>query len=456
MSGRIRTAPVAISSIIAALTLIALFVAGRSLALDPPTPPGGFTFGERPNAPPGPGYNPDIPSGPPPYGGSIWSYSDFYGGLTGEGSYKTFDDQVDQQYTSNPHGGYSTTSNKCQVCHAVHRATGTFRLLRVDRPDDACDYCHIGAHRHSRLGAYTDAGTIYPENGHTIGAGPEIPDSSTWQWLTPKTLTAGDSSSQTIMVRAYDSTRNKMFKWLQTDAGWTRVGPVSLQCTTCHQVHNATMLTWKPNGASYKLLRSSPSGSVDDPDQMRNYVAGSESDPAPIGQVIKAVEGKLSAATTGPGKTIYTRWKGPSIALTQYSLSVWCADCHNLNIAYKEQVSSLFGGWSHSDRSHSAPFGLTGSSGHGGGGSIDGQCYSCHLNDLRPDLSASGCDKCHLTPSGYAAQAATSDFPHSGQPGSYKLLGDDFSATGGPDNSVSSARLDAVCLRCHSDIGVWR
>lgn len=39
---------------------------------------------------------------------------------------------------ANPHGGYSSTSNKCKVCHAVHRAEGAYYLLRADSQSDAC------------------------------------------------------------------------------------------------------------------------------------------------------------------------------------------------------------------------------------------------------------------------------------------------------------------------------
>lgn len=41
-----------------------------------------------------------------------------------------------------PHGGYTTTTNKCKYCHAVHRATGSYMLTRADSRPEVCDYCH--------------------------------------------------------------------------------------------------------------------------------------------------------------------------------------------------------------------------------------------------------------------------------------------------------------------------
>jgi hypothetical protein len=66
-----------------------------------------------------------------PNGSSPWTYQDAsdaaakreggyvaYGGVSG--------------FYSNPHGGYDTSTNKCKVCHAVHRAEGTYYLLRAN------------------------------------------------------------------------------------------------------------------------------------------------------------------------------------------------------------------------------------------------------------------------------------------------------------------------------------
>lgn len=47
-------------------------------------------------------------------------------------------------YFSGPHGGYTTTTNKCADCHSTHYAEGTFMLLRADSREAACDYCHGG------------------------------------------------------------------------------------------------------------------------------------------------------------------------------------------------------------------------------------------------------------------------------------------------------------------------
>ncbi|PKQ15941.1 MAG: hypothetical protein CVT67_07120 [Actinobacteria bacterium HGW-Actinobacteria-7] len=45
---------------------------------------------------------------------------------------------------SGPHGGYTTTTNKCQDCHSTHYAFGSYKLLRADSAEAACDFCHGG------------------------------------------------------------------------------------------------------------------------------------------------------------------------------------------------------------------------------------------------------------------------------------------------------------------------
>lgn len=47
-------------------------------------------------------------------------------------------------YFSGPHGGYTTTTNKCADCHSTHYATGSYMLLRASSREAACDYCHGG------------------------------------------------------------------------------------------------------------------------------------------------------------------------------------------------------------------------------------------------------------------------------------------------------------------------
>ena len=68
----------------------------------------------------------------------------------------------------NPHGGYSSTSNKCKVCHAVHGAEGAEALLRSTRAN-ACVYCHTGS-TFSIMKPYGTDATRYTndyENNHS-------------------------------------------------------------------------------------------------------------------------------------------------------------------------------------------------------------------------------------------------------------------------------------------------
>lgn len=100
-----------------------------------------------------------------------------------------------------PHGGYADTTNKCKDCHAVHLATGSYKMLRQGATDGqtACQYCH-GA-----------GGVVGTRNGiflNTSGHG----------------LSTGQQSG--ILYAPDDSTPGYSIGWQQ----WG--------CASCHSVHN--------------------------------------------------------------------------------------------------------------------------------------------------------------------------------------------------------------------------
>ena len=441
------------------IVLVALLtLSGIALAADPLTGGTGnakpFTFWEASNTPAGAGYNSAIPTTPQfatagtPAGASYWSYSDAYDGLRKtEGSYRGYDAQGTQQYTATSthqnDGLYDPTGNDCKTCRAVHRATGTFYLMRVDSPNEACSYCHVGDHRHADIQAYSNGdGTIYPRNGHTIGAGKLIPDSSTWQYSETETLTAtGDDLSndgridQAISARRYETTKNKIFKWsVDYDGNYVRTGPTYLTCMSCHQPHNAQNLVWKPNSTytdGFMLLRADPSGSIRDAGTTTSNPGHSAMSAWTGGYTgtedlaLKAAEGTLSAANTGWGLTGYTQWKGTganaSISIDEETLSVWCANCHNLELGAATAVAPNWRSVQHSDRTHPVPM-------------------------VDPDTI--DCASCHLS-------YDDGDFPHSGDAGSTKLLGVDYNVVeSGVWDPVANEHLNQVCLECHDQVGL--
>lgn len=474
-------------------------------------------------------------------GGSAWTYKDNSDSVAKtEGSYNTFEATATAPannaglgiYTTNPHGGYSTTSNKCKTCHAVHRANGAFALMRVDNVDDACNYCHIGSHRHASKEAYFGGSNgIYSSNGHTIGSGKEIPDSSIWQWTENVTLTSAEGDTAQVPVRRYLTQKNKIFRYIVHGNRWIRVGPNNLRCASCHQVHNATRQIWTPqssgymkdaNGVTipagtelvggYKLLRNSPSGGIAvhandaailnsgstavvgtralskvnftywDPGYALNAnTNGNTRDglaAATDDYRIRALETTIALSTglsdtgaviQGPNVTGYTPFKyfAPTntpaetvanMPVYETSLSFWCADCHNLNIAGKSLAAgfgtSRGGDGMLGDRSHAVPSQM-----RAGTVTVSGtHCTQCHNSDMPLDGSSrfagSDCGACHVTVQMYSyyknggtnqngqtwaqaaaagelprvkgvqltATAARSDFPHSGPDWSKKLL----------------------------------
>ena len=432
--------------------------------------------------------------------------------LDANGYYEGYVDEGETLSTGTgrgPHGDYATTTNKCKTCHGVHRADGIFELLRADDPDSACDYCHVGSGIHSvRAAYYRSTAGKYTSNGHTIGSGPEIPDSSVWQWQEDRTISTASGASITVKARAYKAQENKIFK-MGGHGGVKRIGPYLLQCQTCHSVHNGSMLTWKPGSDTdgYMLLRNAPSGSVDSYTAMTQFKSGATLYNAHTGlwdsithevttpeTTITAsntgqVGGGTSTGKTGTVYTIWTAWQGPATGTNDGThLAVWCADCHNLNIGYpikdlgQGANNNLFGKYSHVDRTHPVPY--MQASTLGGANAPD--CYSCHVTDMYPgtgtaSITGSSCGSgCHISPAGYKIMRGLSDFPHSGDEGSAKLLGDSTGpyvyavnsttaaetstpAVYGKDESgnditgayAKNGPIDQICLRCHAeDVGV--
>jgi hypothetical protein len=282
-------------------------------------------------------------------GQSAWTYKDLQDGEAKyEGGYAAYGADLDGNgtgdYAENPHGGYNTTTNKCKVCHAVHRAEGAYYLLRADSQDDACSYCHVGSAHSTKIVYDLNPDGMYTTNGHTIGAQSAIPDSSLRQVAQDVLLSGTDADgnpvSETIKVRSYDQAKAQMYRFTRhhgqsavgynragtpdtwgapvvsgaARSGYNKVGPLALRCMSCHQPHNATNEVWRPrqfatfnstdystkvdgpfSATGYKLLRRSPAGqtigtptflSTTDPTE---YWGGN--------QVVKAIEDKAVAGT---------------------------------------------------------------------------------------------------------------------------------------------------------------
>ncbi len=129
--------------------------------------------------------------------------------------------------STSPHGGYSTTTVKCAVCHAVHNAGifnagssgGAAEILLQTNVADACEYCHMNlASGYSQV--YGGVASNY--NG-------------------------GDVSNA--------------HNWYEVSPGvWSGV-----TCNKCHQVHAANQAMTLNPYLTQKLLRGSKTTSALDP-----------------------------------------------------------------------------------------------------------------------------------------------------------------------------------------------
>lgn len=148
-----------------------------------------------------------------------------------------------------PHGLYSSATAKCEVCHTVHDAGGTLKLLPGNTINDTCLTCHDGTAGNGVYGALVARG-LTVGGGHSIDSTNAVPggDAATGGSSTRVfkgeggflTCTDCHSPHETDTVAAFFGDRRRS----------TRPYPMSRS-----EVTNSTkLLKQKPTGATTSVL----------------------------------------------------------------------------------------------------------------------------------------------------------------------------------------------------------
>lgn len=355
-----------------------------------------------------------------------------------------------------PHGGYDTTTFKCQTCHSAHGAgyQGT-ALLRDGQT--GCEFCHLGS-------SVASSKSVYQSSGGD-----------------PFDLSSAEATNSGHQLGHYDSVAN------------SSLTNFDLTCGSCHSVHAASSELWKPADFFQNTAEGQPI--VADTTSVYGYKL-LKADPSRLGSAV-ATWAASSSPATDPA------------TVNQFALSIWCLNCHNQNVASATHSLGL-------GDSHETTFTLAGTTdaanpheadlatGHAGPhvtvveGIYNGptQCYTCHRGNLSmhdegldpndttqnalltrivgtgvgyyenkvTDQSKLDCAHCHYGTADYAADVArlngTSDWPHSST-NDFALLGnwslnasDPYSTTelmiDLPDGSMDQNDIPQyLCGRCH-------
>lgn len=267
-----------------------------------------------------------------------------------------------------PHAGWTTTSDQCKQCHAVHKAEGNRFLLRSSnsRAND-CAYCHLDG----GSGAGFDVYTNNLLNGHTMGA------LGGKNWASQARTSRNDSQGRVIVPDkqgnttdyrgggAMDPTKATAIGYGRPgDANYvaglgettptpnvrTRTGSLStdqgrkestFNCNACHMAHAnpEKSITWRflslnPNArtrnASGLYMYYGP--------EWPNYknLAGSRLAAGNVRTLAGTLTTKilLRDPTDGTANTVYEYDEAAArnSGERRKALTRWCADCHNLNV----------------------------------------------------------------------------------------------------------------------------
>lgn len=135
-----------------------------------------------------------------------------------------------------PHTGYLTTTVKCAVCHAVHRANTTGQLLLRSTVAGACEYCHITGNVATKLVYNSDAATYYTpdlETNHSGNTGSTCVNCHAVHGAGAISTTGAGDINEKILKSTLGVQSGLPATWSFT-AGSVRDGVVSAFCTQCH------------------------------------------------------------------------------------------------------------------------------------------------------------------------------------------------------------------------------
>lgn len=135
--------------------------------------------------------------------------------------------------TGSPHGAYLTNSEKCGVCHAVHKATPAGQILMRGTAADACTYCHITTAT-GVIRVYNGVETNY--TGGAVPADTKVAHNS----LGASCVTCHTPHAAASLILNHTYLEEKILKGQTLEAGLTVAAgdsadvAVSKWCTNCH------------------------------------------------------------------------------------------------------------------------------------------------------------------------------------------------------------------------------
>jgi len=350
-----------------------------------------------------------------------------------------------------PHGGYITTSAKCSVCHSAHaspvEAPSSSLISAISSINSltragstGCEYCHLtGSPIDSNAIVYHGGDGVSQttglDSGHSLGLGMTVPAST--------------------------------------------LGTVDMTCTTCHVVHGAAAAMWTPSefwqgGVTDPLGLGPNAGNFADAGQFENNETVDELGykmlrTNPSGRQNGAVPESSANLPDNPATSVDQ--------INQYTLGIWCANCHNSAYNPMEDSRALAtngvfdsmtttftaldpalvhnqnGGFAEGydgtviDDPHSSVF--------YGVYSGPGQCYTCHRGDLNlawPTTATWG-------PNGVIEPIDDADNPDLDELARFRALGYfELEPTSTPASQTADQAHNLACSSCHfgtADYARW-
>lgn len=270
--------------------------------------------------------------------------------------------------TAGPHGQYTTTTHKCRDCHAVHRASGKFRLTRSDTREEACDWCHgKGAGSGFNIEMDNDDNLTKEYNvGHSLGFGLAA-DTGKWKApddtdpaYNPRFVSGGFScfdchsphgnkerilgyiDNQRLMGPPGDTTQVPGFI---LDSGNTSDGK-TMPWPLWDSVNGPSTPTYKPlyAGGRYLLLENPDDQEPAMPFAIPGFGDDSDTTTTVGGYAVNKVPiswnmpfGTSDASEQMGGNAYFNMGTCMGNAMSEF-----CADCHDGNVGLHIQASKMF------------------------------------------------------------------------------------------------------------------